>query len=228
MRGLWRHEGAFGVRDPARAVTLGEGDTPLVPLPRWGAAHGLRRVYAKLELANPTGSFKDRGMTVLVTLAREAGARHLVEDSSGNAGASAAAYAARAGMRCTVYAPAGAPPAKLRQIRAYGAELIPVPGPRSAVADAARSAAGAPGSYHVSHNDNPRFVDGNRSFAYELLEALPGLSPGTTAGPAGPAAPQVPQAPPAPRGPRSAPGTWSSPPAGGRSSAAPARASRTG
>jgi threonine synthase len=176
-RGIWRHAPWFPVRDPAGAVTLGEGDTPLVPLPRWGALHGLERVYAKLEAANPTGSFKDRGMAVLVTVAREAGARHLVEDSSGNAGAAAAAYAARAGMTCTVYAPAGAPPAKLRQIRAYGAELVLVPGPRAAVAAAARAAGGAEGSYHVSHNDNPGYVDGNKSYAFELLEVLPELYP---------------------------------------------------
>ncbi len=110
-------------------------------------------------------------MAVLVQLAVEAGARHLVEDSSGNAGAAAAAYAARAGMTCTVYAPAAAPEAKLRQIRAYGAELVLVPGPRAAVADAARQAGATPGAYHVSHNDNPAFVPGNKTFAYELAEA---------------------------------------------------------
>jgi len=169
--GIWRHAARLPVRDPERAVTLGEGDTPLVRLPRWGAAHGLERVYAKLEFANPTGSYKDRGMAVLVAIAAEAGARHLVEDSSGNAGAAAAAYAARAGLTCTVYAPAAAPAAKLRQIRAYGAELVEVSGPRSAVADAARSHGEQLGVYHVSHNDNPAFVHGNKSYAYELTEA---------------------------------------------------------
>ncbi|HEX2037102.1 MAG TPA: pyridoxal-phosphate dependent enzyme, partial [Chloroflexota bacterium] len=187
--GVWRYApwlpGCTSQRDRAghllplaRAVTLGEGGTPLVHLPRWGAAHGLSRVYAKLELTNPSGSFKDRGMAVLVTVARDAGAHHLVEDSSGNAGAAAAAYAARAGMTCTVYAPAGAPPAKLRQIRAYGAELVAVPGPRSAVAAAARAAGSAPGWYHVSHNDNPLFLAGNKTFAFELLEALTRLTAG--------------------------------------------------
>ncbi len=171
MTGLWRHVGRFPIQDPARAVSLGEGDSPLVHLPRWGAAHGLERVYAKLEYTNPTGSFKDRGMAVLVTAAVEGGARHLVEDSSGNAGASAAAYAARAGLACTVYAPADAPAAKLRQIRAYGAELVEVPGSRSAVTAAARRAGSAPGVYHVSHNDNPLFLPGNKTFAYELVES---------------------------------------------------------
>jgi threonine synthase len=159
----------------AAAITMGEGDTPVVPLSRWGARHGLNRVYAKLDGANPTGSYKDRGMSILVSVARAIGASHLVEDSSGNAGASASAYAARAGMSCTVYAPANAPAPKLRQIRAYGAELIPVPGPRSAVADAARKAGSVPGAYHVSHNDNPLFVVGNQSLGFELSETAGAL-----------------------------------------------------
>jgi threonine synthase len=172
IRGVWKYVARLPVRDHSRLVTLGEGDTPLVHLPRWGAATGLDRVFAKLEYANPTGSFKDRGMAVLVTAAREAGARHLVEDSSGNAGAAAAAYAARAGLTCTVYAPAAAPAAKLRQIRAYGAELIEVPGPRSAVTAAARQGGNRPGAYHVAHNDNPLFLPGNKTFAYEVAEEL--------------------------------------------------------
>jgi threonine synthase len=176
--GLWRHARWLPAVAPPHRVSLGEGDTPLVALPRWGAAHGLERAYAKLEFANPTGSFKDRGMAVLVSVALAGGARHLVEDSSGNAGAAAAAYAARAGMTCAVYAPAAAPAAKLRQIRAYGADLVTVPGPRSAVADAARAAGTVPGAYHVSHNDNPVFVAGNKTLAFELAEALPRLEPG--------------------------------------------------
>jgi threonine synthase len=138
---------------------------------------GLRRVWAKLEGSNPTGSYKDRGMAVLTSVAVASGATHLVEDSSGNAGAAAAAYAARGGMSCTVYAPASAPAAKLRQIRAYGAELVAVPGPRTAVADAARAAGSVAGAYHVSHNDNPLFVVGNQSIAFELAEAARALGP---------------------------------------------------
>src|SRR5215216_4260131 len=94
--GIWRHGDRIPAAATVRRLSLGEGDTPLVTLPRWGAAHGLDAVYAKLEFANPTGSFKDRGMVALVAVAVEQGARHLVEDSSGNAGAAAAAYAARA------------------------------------------------------------------------------------------------------------------------------------
>ena len=181
QRGIWRFRRRL-VGDARVATTpaleLGEGDTPLVPLPRWGATIGLRRVWAKLEGSNPTGSYKDRGMAVLTSVARASGATHLVEDSSGNAGASAAAYAARGGMTCTVFAPASAPAAKLRQIRAYGAELVPVPGPRSAVADAARRLGSVAGAYHVSHNDNPLFIVGNQTIAFELAEAARALDPG--------------------------------------------------
>ncbi len=176
--GIWRFRSRFLGDDrvtEAQAITMGEGDTPVVPLNRWGPRHGLNRVYAKLDGANPTGSYKDRGMSVLVSVARSLGASHLVEDSSGNAGASAAAYAARAGLSCTVYAPATAPAPKLRQIRAYGAELVAVPGPRSVVADAARNAGSVPGAYHVSHNDNPLFVVGNQSLGFELTETANAL-----------------------------------------------------
>src|SRR5687768_9414409 len=169
--GVWRHAERLPDVSLEHRISLGEGETPLVPLPRWGAAIGLQRVFAKLEYANPTGSFKDRGMSVLVSLASQAGATHLTEDSSGNAGAAAAAYAARAGLTCTVYAPESAPAAKLRQIRAYGAELVLVPGTRSAVTQAARDAGTAHGAYYVAHTENADFLHGNQAFAWELTEA---------------------------------------------------------
>ena len=108
-RGVWRYRPLLPLRDEGAVVSLGEGATPIVPLPRWGEAVGAPRASAKLEHLAPTGSFKDRGMTLVVSRARELGARALVEDSSGNAGAAAAAYAARAGIPATVYVPASAP-----------------------------------------------------------------------------------------------------------------------
>ena len=135
-------------------------------LPRWGGPN----VFAKLEHFAPTGSFKDRGMTLTVSHAKELGATAIVEDSSGNAGASAAAYAARAGMRATIYAPATAPEAKLRQIASFGAEVIRVPGPREAVTDAAVAAGQQGDAYYVGHNVNPYFSFGMTTFAYELPE----------------------------------------------------------
>ncbi|HEY3111890.1 MAG TPA: pyridoxal-phosphate dependent enzyme, partial [Chloroflexota bacterium] len=136
-RGVWRYRPLLPLRDQGALVSLGEGATPIVPLPRWGAAVGAPRASAKLEHLAPTGSFKDRGMTLVVSRARELGARALVEDSSGNAGASTAAYAARAGIPATVYVPASAPPGKIRQIAAGGARVVPIAGPREAVSEAA-------------------------------------------------------------------------------------------
>lgn len=167
--GLWRYAALIGAGGEGGRVSLGEGWTPVVALPRWGARSGLGRVYAKLEYFSPTGSFKDRGATVMVTRARELGARRLVEDSSGNAGAAVAAYAARAGLACTIYAPANAPAAKLAQIGAAGARLVRMPGPREAVA-AAAMADTADGAYYAGHNTNPYFVEGTRTFAFEVAE----------------------------------------------------------
>jgi threonine synthase len=164
--GVWRFRDWLPVSDDRHVVSLGEGDTPVVALPRWGGPG----VFAKLEHFAPTGSFKDRGMTLTVSHAKELGATAIVEDSSGNAGASAAAYAARAGMRATIYAPASAPEAKLRQIASFGAEVIKVLGPRDAVTDAAIAAARKGDAYYVGHNVNPFFSFGMTTFAYELPE----------------------------------------------------------
>jgi threonine synthase len=169
LPGLWRYAGLIRAGHDGGIVTLGEGQTPVIELPRWGERVGLRRVYAKLEFLSPTGSFKDRGATVMVTRARELGARRLIEDSSGNAGAAVAAYAARAGLPCTIYAPAAAPAAKLAQIGAAGAKLVRVPGPREAVA-AAAMAGTEDGGYYAGHNTNPYFVEGTRTFAFEVAE----------------------------------------------------------
>lgn len=93
---------------PEGRIRRGEGETPLLELQRLGAEMGLERLWAKLEHQSPTGSFKDRGSLVLMSVAREEGVSEFVEDSSGNAGASLAAYAATAGIRAHVFAPAGA------------------------------------------------------------------------------------------------------------------------
>lgn len=167
--GLWRYAGLIQAGRDGGIVTLGEGQTPIVELPRWGARVGLQHVFAKLEFLSPTGSFKDRGATVMVTRARELGAARLIEDSSGNAGAAVAAYAARAGLPCTIYAPAAAPAAKLAQIGAAGATLVRVPGPREAVA-AAAIADTEDGGYYAGHNTNPYFVEGTRTFGFEVAE----------------------------------------------------------
>jgi threonine synthase len=175
--GVWRYRPLLPSIDPAAITSLGEGGTPLVWIERWAAAHGLTRVGIKLESTNPTGSFKDRGTTVLVSHARALGLGRLVEDSSGNAGASVAAYAARAGLPCTIYVPARAPAAKRAQIARVGATVVPIDGSRAAVTEAALADVAASGAYYAGHNANPYFTAGMASFAYELLEADGGRLP---------------------------------------------------
>lgn len=162
--GLWRYRAVFP--ELTEPLTLGEGWTPLVPC-RDG------RVWFKLESLNPTGSFKDRGAALLVACLAARGARELAEDSSGNAGAAVAAYAARAGLRARIYVPAGASGPKLAQIAAYGADVVRVEGPREAVARAAQA---DPGVY-ASHCWHPLFFHGTKTVAYELWEQAGGRLP---------------------------------------------------
>ncbi|MHB1158942.1 MAG: threonine synthase [Chloroflexota bacterium] len=166
--GVWRYAALMQV-DSTNPVSLGEGNTPVVPLRAMGRQLGLPHLYAKLEFLSPTGSFKDRGTTAMVTHARALGVTRLVEDSSGNAGASFAAYCASAGIQASIYVPASAPAAKKAQIGFYGAEVVPVEGTRDAVTEAALERCRRErGAYYGSHNWNPFFLEGTKSFAYEV------------------------------------------------------------
>ena len=169
-RGLWKYQPLLPFPESIDPVTLGEGRTPIVPLDNWGRLIGVPNIYAKLEHVSPTGSFKDRGASVLVTRLRELGVRNAVEDSSGNAGASIAAYCAKAGINALVFAPESAPPAKVAQIETYGAELKLVAGPRINAARAALEASRAPDTSYASHNLHPYFVEGTKTFSYEVFE----------------------------------------------------------
>ena len=133
-------------------------------------AHG-QRVHFKLEYLQPTGSFKDRGMTVTFTALRASGVTESLEDSSGNAGAAFAGYAARAGIKARVFVPAAAAGPKRAQIAAYGAEVVAVDGPRSQAAEAALAAVKA-GAHYGSHIYNPIGLAGNATAAYEIWEQL--------------------------------------------------------
>ena len=156
---------------PGERVSLGEGRTPLIELKRTARHLGLGRLWAKLEFVAPTGSFKDRGSSVLVSALREHGVTEFVEDSSGNAGASLAAYAAAAGLKAHIFAPGSAPPAKLRQARAHGAELHLVSGSRRDVAVAARDTSREFGIPYVPHAESPYFLEGMKALAFELAES---------------------------------------------------------
>ena len=146
------------------AVTLGEPLTPLIPWPILPGSH------LKLEYLLPTGSFKDRGACVMLTHMKAAGVKEAVEDSSGNAAAAVAAYAARAGIACRIFVPASASAGKLAQIAAYGAHVVPIPGTREDVAIAARREAER--TYYASHVFNPYFFHGTKTFAFEVWEQL--------------------------------------------------------
>jgi len=177
VHSLWRYADALPVQSET-AISLGEGWTPLIPYQ--GAA---REVLVKLEHLSPSGSYKDRGAALLLSRIRELGIERVVEDSSGNAGAAIAAYAAAAGVHADIYVPAENSPDKLSQIRAYGAALVPVKGNRSDTAAAALRAAQE--HYYASHVWNPYFLEGTKTWAFEVWEQLGFRAPETVVLPAG-------------------------------------------
>jgi threonine synthase len=158
-------------------VSLGEGNTPCVEMAALGKLLGLRRLYGKLEFLSPTGSFKDRGTAVMMSVAREQGVTEIVEDSSGNAGASVSAYAAKVGIKAHVFAPASAPAAKVGQIRVYGARTHSIEGSREAATSAAVDFHVERGLVYASHNLSPYFVEGTKTFAYEIADQMQGDLP---------------------------------------------------
>jgi threonine synthase len=156
--GLWAFDDFLPV---TRSVSLGEGWTPLVEAPAWNAAF-------KCEYISPTGSFKDRGAATTVSRAVEAGAERVVEDSSGNAGAAIATYAARAGLDATIYVPAGAKESKLRTIERAGADIVRVEGTREDVTSAAIETVETGADWYASHAWRPSFYAGTQTFAFEV------------------------------------------------------------
>ncbi len=164
---LWRYRKLLPLPEGAEPVSLGEGWTPIVSLELAG-----RPLQLKLEFLAPSGSFKDRGTSVLVSALRALGVGQVVEDSSGNAAASLAAYAARAGIEAQICVPAYTSPAKLRQIEVYGARTIRVPGPREQAGERARQLAGETKAYYASHVYSPWALAGLKTFVYELWEQL--------------------------------------------------------
>ncbi len=176
MPGVWKYASP---PDPAaHLISLGEGRTALVR-----AEVARRPVFFKCETSNPTGSFKDRGSAVLVSLLLSRGIREAVEDSSGNAGASFAAYAAHAGVSATVFCPQDASNRKRTQIESYGARLVPIPGPRASATAAALKAVER-GAVYASHAYLPHSIAGYASCSYEIFEQL-GEPPGSVILPVG-------------------------------------------
>lgn len=176
----WRYRSALP-NDPLAhidPVTLGEGRTPLITRTFDGVDVGL-----KVESMNPTGSFKDRGVAVMVTALRHQGVGRLLEDSSGNGGSSVAAYCAAAGIDAHILVPAATSPNKILQSRWHGAHIELASGARQDVADEAVRRADT--TFYASHNWHPYFLQGIKLIAYEIWEDLGFRAPTAVLVPAG-------------------------------------------
>lgn len=175
---IWRYREAIPIDSDREIVTLGEGFTPFVPLKIFDF-----EVLAKLDFIFPTGSFKDRGSSVMISHVKSIGVREVVEDSSGNAGASVSAYSAKAGISCEIFCPSYASAGKLAQIRLYGAKLNKVEGTREDTEKAVLEKAVS--KYYASHNWNPYFLEGTKTLAFEIAEQLGWKSPDSVICPCG-------------------------------------------
>ena len=170
--GMYRFRELTPLADGEEPVTLGEGGTPLLPLPRLATHLGLRHVWGKDEGQNPTGSFKARGLGMAITKARTLGARGFVIPSAGNAGGAAAVYAARCGLPCAVVVPRGTPPAAIAEAAIGGAHVFTIEG---SIATAGRIVAGvAPeiGWFDLSTLKEPYRLEGKKTMGLELAEQL--------------------------------------------------------
>jgi len=171
LSSVWRYQGIFRSRALESPVSLGAGWTPLF-CSEWEG----NDTFFKLEYISPTGSFKDRGTEVEISYLKAVGVKQVVEDSSGNAGAAVAAYAARAGINADIYVPDSASPAKLSQIQIYGAKLHKIPGPRVEATNAVFEAA-AYGAVYASHAYSPVYLLGQQTIAWEIWEQTEGKLP---------------------------------------------------
>ena len=162
---MFRYRKFMALEDDSwKSITLGEGMTPIIRLDE--------DVLLKMDYFMPTLSFKDRGAAVLVSHCKSIGVDNVVQDSSGNAGNSVAAYCARAGIGCEVFVKEGTSPKKIDMIRAHGATCTVVPGSRDHCADVCRQKVEREGVYYANHVYNPFFYEGTKTYIYEVFEQL--------------------------------------------------------
>ena len=166
--GMWRYRSFLPLEPDEVPITLGEGDTPLLPIPRVGAAMGLPNLWVKDEAANPTGSFKARGLSAAITRAVRAGARGFTLPTAGNAGIAASAYGARAGVPVKVFAPRTTPAVILQQIQAFGGDLVVVDGHIGDCGRLARADAAERGVVDLSTLREPYRIEGKKTLGLEL------------------------------------------------------------
>ncbi len=171
-QGMWRYRPFLPLLPGEQPVTLGEGDTPLLEVGRTGRRLGLADLWIKDEGANPTGSFKARGLSAAVTRAVRAGARQFVIPTAGNAGVAAAAYASRAGVPARIYAPRTTPRPILEQIQVFGGELVLLDGHIGDCGRAARAWAAESGAVDLSTLREPYRIEGKKTLGLELAMQL--------------------------------------------------------
>ncbi|HEY3592494.1 MAG TPA: threonine synthase, partial [Polyangiaceae bacterium] len=172
MKSLWRYREVLPVKNESDIVTLGEGWTPLLPAPRLGAKHGLKNLFIKDEAQNPTASFKARGMTAAVSMAKQYGLKKLAVPSAGNAAGALAAYAARAGMEAHIFMPKDTPKANIIECEQMGANVTLINGLiTDCGAEVARRKT-AEGWFDVSTLKEPYRAEGKKTLGYELAEQL--------------------------------------------------------
>lgn len=169
---MWRWEEFLPVLHRENQIFLGEGDTPLLALPRLQQELGLTNLFVKDESSNPTGSFKARGLAAAVSKAKELGVEKVIIPTAGNAGGAMAAYAARAGLRAHIFMPKDTPIANIEESRMTGAEVILVDGLISDAAGMAGIKAREEGWFDVSTFKEPYRVEGKKVMGYELAEAF--------------------------------------------------------
>ncbi len=172
VKSLWRYREVLPVKSDADIVTLGEGLTPLLPAPRLGAKHGLRHLFIKDEALNPTASFKARGMTTAVSMARQLGLKKLAAPSAGNAAGALAAYAARAGMEAHLFMPRDTPRANIIECEQMGAHVTLINGLITDCGAEVAKRKAAEGWFDVSTLKEPYRAEGKKTLGYELAEQL--------------------------------------------------------
>src|SRR5262245_50273991 len=170
--GMYRFRELTPLDDGEAPVTVGEGGTPVFPLPRLAGHFGLRHVWAKDEGQNPTGSFKARGLGLAITRARALGARGFMIPSAGNAGGAAAVYAARAGLPCAVIVPRGTPAAAVAEAIVAGAHVFTIEGSIATAGRIVARAAPAVGWFDLSTLKEPYRLEGKKTMGLELAEQL--------------------------------------------------------
>src|SRR5262245_30147581 len=181
-RSMWRYEEVLPGSAP---VTLGEGMTPLIHTRRLGARLGLDKLYIKEEGLNPTASFKARGLSAAITMARALGVKTVALPTAGNAGGAAAAYAAQAGLACVIAMPADTPMANIMESRAFGADVRLINGLISDCAKFIAENKDKEGWFEVSTLKEPYRLEGKKTMGYELWEEFGGRLPDVIVYPTG-------------------------------------------